>query len=206
MQRILLIVGLAFGVALAAARFGPAQTGPKQQAKPAAEQKRSEKAAPEQKPATPPADRSADEAAIRANVEAFVKAYNAGEAKAIAALFAPDGQVVDDEGTVSEGREAVEQAFVEVFTETPQARIEVFVTTIQYIGSDLAVEVGSTKVTPAPGSEPRPASTRSRITSSTGRLSSFARWSSSGAESAWQLIAKRARMSARSSHHQSVLR
>jgi uncharacterized protein (TIGR02246 family) len=66
----------------------------------------------------------------------------------------PDGQVVDDEGGLFEGREAVEQAFAEVFAETPQSRIEVSVTSIQFVGSDLAVEVGSTKVMPAPGETP----------------------------------------------------
>src|SRR5262245_30247755 len=59
--------------------------------------------------ARPAPDRSADEAAIHTNVDAFVKAYNAGDAKAIAALFAPDGQIIDEEGATTEGRDGITQ-------------------------------------------------------------------------------------------------
>ncbi len=110
-----------------------------------------EKKAPAQADAS---QRQADEAAIRASVETFVKAYNAGDAKAIAALFLPEGQVVDDEGNTSEGREEVAQVFAEAFAEMPQARIEVTVDSIRFIGTALAVEVGSTTTTPAPGETP----------------------------------------------------
>src|SRR5437016_5912861 len=49
-------------------------------------------------------ERRADEQNIRANVEAFEKAYNSKDAKAIANLFAPDGQIEDKDGDLSEGR------------------------------------------------------------------------------------------------------
>lgn len=52
-------------------------------------------------------DRSADEAAIRANIAQFVKAYNAGNAKALAALFTPDG------AQESEGRDAEAERFAQ---------------------------------------------------------------------------------------------
>ncbi len=100
------------------------------------------------------AQRQADEAAIRASVEAFEKAYNARDAKAIAALFIPEGQMVDDEGNTSEGREAIAEVFADVFAEMPEARIEATVDSIRFIGTDLAVEVGATKMTPAPGETP----------------------------------------------------
>jgi uncharacterized protein (TIGR02246 family) len=99
-------------------------------------------------------DRSADEAAIRANVGAFVRAYNARDAKAVAALFTPDGQIVDKEDNTSEGRAAIEQTFAELFATAPRKRIEVFVESIRFLGADLAVEMGSTKETLGPGEEP----------------------------------------------------
>src|SRR5262249_15969652 len=99
-------------------------------------------------------DRSADEKAIRANVAAFAKAYNARDAKAIAALFTPDGQIVGKDSDTSEGRAAIQQAFADLFAENPQKRIEVTVESIRFIGSDLAVEQGSTKETDAPGEPP----------------------------------------------------
>src|SRR6476620_11784578 len=98
----------------------------------------------------PAADRSADEAAIRANIEQFVTAYHAHDAKEVAALFTPDGQIEDKDGNVTEGREAIAQVFAGLFAEAPQKRIEVFVDSIRLIGPDLAVEVGTTKETPAP--------------------------------------------------------
>jgi uncharacterized protein (TIGR02246 family) len=124
------------------------QSGPTRQASPAGPSGQDAGKAP------PAADRSADEAAIRANVAQFVKAYNAGDAKAVAALFTPDAQIVDKEGNAAEGREAIAQTFADLFAATPQKRIEVFVDSIRFVGADLAMEVGSTKETPAPNEPP----------------------------------------------------
>jgi uncharacterized protein (TIGR02246 family) len=104
--------------------------------------------------ARPAPDRSADEAAIRANIAQFVKAYNAGDAKAVAALFATDGQIEDKEGDVTEGREAIARTFADLFADMPNKKLEVFVESIRFIGKDLAVEVGTTKETPEPNEPP----------------------------------------------------
>jgi uncharacterized protein (TIGR02246 family) len=104
--------------------------------------------------ARPAGDRSADEEAIRANIKAFVKAYNAGDAKAVAALFTPDGKIVDKEGDESEGREEIAETYSDIFKSNPQKKMEVFVESIRFIGSDLAMEVGSTKETPSPNEPP----------------------------------------------------
>jgi uncharacterized protein (TIGR02246 family) len=109
---------------------------------------------PEKGGKKPGKNHEADEAAIRANVAAFVKAYNAHDAKAIAALFAPAGQIVDKEGDASEGREAIQKVFAGLFAESPKKQIEVTVESIRFLGADLAVEEGSTKETAAPGEIP----------------------------------------------------
>ena len=96
----------------------------------------------------------AAEAAIRANVDAFVKAYNARDAKAIAELFTPEGQLLDENDHTTHGRDAIEQAFASVFAASPQGRIEVHVGSIRLFGSALAVETGTTHVTDRPGAEP----------------------------------------------------
>jgi uncharacterized protein (TIGR02246 family) len=101
-----------------------------------------------------PPEISADEAAIRANVEAFVKAYNAGDAAAAAALFLPEGQIIGEEGEIVEGREAITERFAAAFEEDPEMAIDVFVASIRFIGSELALEVGSTAITTAPGETP----------------------------------------------------
>jgi uncharacterized protein (TIGR02246 family) len=141
-------IGVMVGLSAVVVQSVQSQSEPKKQAAPAARER--------QQPggAKPPADRSADEAAIRANITAFVRAYNAGDARSVAALFSPHGVIVDKEGDKSEGRAAIEQAFKELFTAAPQKRLEVFVESIQFIGPDLAVEIGSTKETPAPNEPP----------------------------------------------------
>lgn len=118
--------------------------------------KAAEADAPKQKEgaAKPAADRAADESAIRANIALFMKAYNTGNAKAIAALFTPDGQIEDKDGNVSEGREAIAETFADVFKTTPGKQLDVFVESIRFIGADLAVETGTTKETIKPNEAP----------------------------------------------------
>jgi uncharacterized protein (TIGR02246 family) len=94
------------------------------------------------------------EAAIRANVDAFVKAYNAGNAKAIAQLFTPEGQLIDENDQTTQGHDAIEHAFADVFKGAPQGRVEVDVKSIRFFGSALAVETGTTKVLDKPGADP----------------------------------------------------
>lgn len=101
-----------------------------------------------------PADRTRDEAAIRANVAAFVKAYNAKDAKALASLFAADAQIEDEEGNITEGRDAIQEVFAGWFTDNPQKRIEVTIESIRFIGRNLAVEKGTTKERAAPEETP----------------------------------------------------
>jgi uncharacterized protein (TIGR02246 family) len=102
-------------------------------------------------------DQNANEAAsaaIRANVDAFVKAYNAGDAKAIADLFTPEGQLIDENDKTTQGRKAIQHAFASVFALSPQGRVEVTVASIRFFGSALAIETGSTKVVASPGDDP----------------------------------------------------
>jgi uncharacterized protein (TIGR02246 family) len=99
-------------------------------------------------------DHAADEAAIRANIAAFVKAYNANDAKAIAALFTPDGQVEDKEGNVTDGREGIAATFAKIFEDEPHKHIEVDVEKIRFVGADFAIETGSTKETTSPDEPP----------------------------------------------------
>ena len=101
-----------------------------------------------------PANHEADEAAIRANIAAFVRAYNAGDAKAVAALFTPQGLIVDKDEHTSQGQATIEKTFKEIFAAAPQKRLEVFVDTIHFLAEDLAVEVGTTKETSVPGECP----------------------------------------------------
>jgi len=103
-------------------------------------------------PAKP--DRSADESVIRTNIEQFTKAYNAGDAKGVAALFTTDGQIEDKEGNITEGRDNIAKVFGEVFQDSPKKKLEVFVDAIRFIGGELALETGTTKETIDPNEPP----------------------------------------------------
>jgi len=97
---------------------------------------------------------SKDESVIRANVAAFVKAYNAGDAKALAALFVPEAQMIDEEGNTTQGRDAIEKVFAGLLAEKPQPQMAVEIESIRFIGSALAIETGVSKVTHKPGEPP----------------------------------------------------
>lgn len=99
----------------------------------------------------PPA---ADEQAIRAIATAFTAAFNKHDAKAIGELFLPDAKAITEDNNVAEGREAIVALFADQFADSPKAKIEVTIGSIKFIGSDMAVEVGTTKTVNDPGEEP----------------------------------------------------
>jgi uncharacterized protein (TIGR02246 family) len=148
MRRILFSLGVIVGVSAVVAESVQSQPDPVKQG-PSAGRSRQNRGK-----AGPKTDRSADEAAIRGNVALFVKAYNAGNAKAVAALFTADGQIEGKDGNKTEGRDAIARTFAGLFTEMPRRRLEVLVESIRFIGADLAVEVGTTKETSAPTEPP----------------------------------------------------
>jgi uncharacterized protein (TIGR02246 family) len=147
MGRILFSVGVIVSLSAAITQSVQDQSEPPRDASPAGKSAQDENKAR-------PVDRSADEAAIRANIAKFVKAYNAKDAKAVAALFTVDGQIEDEEGDVTEGREAIARTFADLFADRPKIQIDVFVESIRFLGPDLAVEVGATKATAAPDEPP----------------------------------------------------
>jgi uncharacterized protein (TIGR02246 family) len=148
MRHILISIGVIGLLAAVIAPSGQSQSKETKQASPASRTERDER------PAAGDADRSADEEAIRANIARFVKAYNAGDARAIAALFTPDGEAWDKEGNEAEGRAEIAKTFADLFAANPKKRIELSVASIKFIGADLAMEVGTTKETLAPNEPP----------------------------------------------------
>jgi uncharacterized protein (TIGR02246 family) len=94
------------------------------------------------------------EQAIRAAAEQFVAAFNQHDAKAVAALWAVDGDYLDEAGTLSAGREAIEKYYADVFATEPAATIAVTVDAIRMLGPDTAIEDGSAAVTATPHAAP----------------------------------------------------
>jgi uncharacterized protein (TIGR02246 family) len=148
MRRKVLFVGVIVGLSVVVAGFVHSQSQRAKEAPPAGQSGENDGQGRAKK------DHAQDEAVIRGNIALFVKAYNAADAKAIAALFTPDGMTVDKEGNESEGRDAIAQTFAGLFKEMPGRRLEVSVESIRFIGTDLAMEVGTTKETAAPGESP----------------------------------------------------
>jgi uncharacterized protein (TIGR02246 family) len=141
MRSILTIAGMAVALVAMAVTLGPQKTV--SGASPARAGTAAVAAAPE--PARPQ-----DEQAIRLAAAAFAKAYNAGDAKAIARLFVADGEIVNEEGQSTRGREEIAQVFAGIFKEHPKTHMDLAIRSIRFIGPHMALEDGVATVTPAP--------------------------------------------------------
>src|SRR5262249_14757978 len=86
--------------------------------------------------------REQDETRLRAMVAEFTKAFNAGDAKALAALCTPDARIVTLSGKAIDAREAIEKAFAASFADHPGQKIEVKTETLRFLGPDAVIEEG----------------------------------------------------------------
>ncbi len=91
-------------------------------------------------------ERADDEKAIRATADDFVKAFDAGDAKAIGALWAPDAEYTDESGQTLQGRAAIEKEYAELFKEHRGATMTVAIESVRFLGADIAVEKGVARV------------------------------------------------------------
>lgn len=85
--------------------------------------------------------------AILAEAEKTVKAFNSGDAAALAALFSPTGELVDENGNVFAGTQAITELFTKFFEKFPKAELEMEVTSTRPLGGDIAVEEGVRRIT-----------------------------------------------------------
>ena len=90
--------------------------------------------------------KSRDEKAIQEAGAAFVKAYNAGDAKAIAALFTEDAESTDEDGTRVTGRQAIGESFAETFAANPGGKIEIRPDSLRFLSPEVAKEEGRSTV------------------------------------------------------------
>jgi uncharacterized protein (TIGR02246 family) len=98
--------------------------------------------------------RSKEEETLHKNAEAFVQAFNKGDAKAVAAFWAPEGDYVDQLGRHLKGRKTIEKAFQKLFAERKGGKLYITVLSLRVIKPDLAVEDGVTEVVPPDGGPP----------------------------------------------------
>ncbi len=93
---------------------------------------------------------SADLTAIRAGSQAFVNAFNSQDAKALASLWTKDGEFIDDQGNRYAGREAIANAYAELFADVPNLRIRIVIDSLRMVSSTVAIEDGRAIADPAP--------------------------------------------------------
>jgi uncharacterized protein (TIGR02246 family) len=91
-------------------------------------------------------DNSPEVTAIKKGEEAFKAAFEAGDAKAVAALWTPDGELVEESGARIEGRAAIEKRYAEFFKANPKVRIAIRIDIIRFPNANTALEDGSATV------------------------------------------------------------
>src|SRR5262249_27462542 len=100
------------------------------------------------------------EAGIQKTAEAFVTAFQKGDAAGVAAFWTPDGDYVDVAGRHLKGREAIEKAFQELFSEHNGLKRALRGLPLGSVPPDAAIEEATSEVFPPDGGPP----SRSRYT------------------------------------------
>src|SRR6185503_8345227 len=94
-----------------------------------------------------PSEQSADEAAIRQSAASYSEAFNKHDAQAVAELWSPDAVYLNRiTGEEVVGREAIAQQFALAFEEQPELKLEVTVTSVQFVSPNVAIERGTAKI------------------------------------------------------------
>ncbi len=84
---------------------------------------------------------------IAAEADATVKAFNSGDATALAGMFIEDGELVDENGSVTESRAEIAALFKRFFERFPKATLEMEVTDAREVGDDVVIEEGVRRIT-----------------------------------------------------------
>jgi uncharacterized protein (TIGR02246 family) len=100
-----------------------------------------------------PGARSPEQNAIEESARAFVKAYDAGNATAVAALWADDGEYVIGQQTVK-GRLAIEKLYADFFKAHPGSQMEIKIDSIRLLVPTVAIEQGTASVFNSPNGPP----------------------------------------------------
>jgi uncharacterized protein (TIGR02246 family) len=86
-------------------------------------------------------------AGIRATIRSYAEAFERGDGKTLASLWTPDGDIVDDEGRLLNGREAVGQ-ITPATKDAPRPSFQIEQTNLRMLTADVAIEDGTVEVTP----------------------------------------------------------
>ncbi len=84
-------------------------------------------------------DRSVDEAAIGAQIAANEAAANRLDAAAVAATFAPEGDLIKGAGARISGRDAIRRAIEKGYSTAPPLEVRITVDSIRFLSADVAI-------------------------------------------------------------------
>ena len=85
---------------------------------------------------------------VRKVATAYMAAFNKGDAEAVAALWTPNGDFIGPRGELIKGRDAIQKGFEDFFALNQDTRLKIGITSIRFVGTDVAVLDGTTEVTP----------------------------------------------------------
>jgi len=93
-------------------------------------------------------------AEIRQQSADFVRAFNSGDAAAVAAFWAPDGEYTDEAGQRFVGRKGIQTEYATFFAAHPGRKIQITIDSLRLISDALAIEDGHSKLVPPPPGPP----------------------------------------------------
>jgi uncharacterized protein (TIGR02246 family) len=91
-------------------------------------------------------------AAVHKNEEKLTAFFNAGKAEEVAAMFLASGELIDEEGTVYQGREQIQELLSAFFERFPGAKLTLDIESIRPVGP-VAIEEGVRSMTDKDGVE-----------------------------------------------------
>lgn len=101
-----------------------------------------------------PSDFTANEAAIRATAASYVEAFNKHDSQAVADHWSPDAVYLNhNTGEEVVGRAAIADQFAALFEERPDLKMDVAITSIQFVSPNVAIEQGTATIV-SPSGEP----------------------------------------------------
>ena len=89
-----------------------------------------------------------DEEAVRKATASFETAFNRGDAKAVAAHWIPDGDLITVTGQLVQGRDAIRRQIELLFAERRQPRIEMTTIAIRFLTPEVAILDGTSRFLP----------------------------------------------------------
>lgn len=113
-------------------------------------------AAAQETPATrkPPAPAGDDAAGVHAFMSSFVKAFEARDAKGLAAHWTTEGEYANAQGVTVRGRAALEAAFASYFANTPEVTARVQSKALRFFSHDSAMDEGIVTIQRGPTDTP----------------------------------------------------